>query len=254
MTMFDLTGKVAIVTGGGTGIGLGIAEALSAAGAAVVISSRRPEVCAEAAAAIEAKGGTAAGIPTDLRAPEACQALVSDTLARFGRVDILVNNAGTNYRKQPQDFTLEDWTDVIDTNLRAAFLLSQAVYPHFLAQGGGKIIMISSIAANLAAASQVAYSPSKAGLVQLARALAVAWGKDNIQANAILPGWIDTPLSKRFRASFPEAEAAVIGRTPAARWGDPRDFAGPAVFLASSASDFVNGAALPVDGGYSVRA
>jgi 2-deoxy-D-gluconate 3-dehydrogenase len=252
--LFDLSGRVAIVTGGGTGIGLGISRGLAAAGATVVISSRRAEAGAEAVASIETEGGKAAVLPADIRDPDACRRLVDDTVQRFGRVDILVNNSGVNYRKQPQEFTLEDWSDVIDTNLRSAFLLSQAVYPHYVRQGGGKIIMVSSIAAQMAAASQVAYSPSKAGMVQLARTLAVAWAKDNIQANAVLPGWIDTPLSQRFRASFPEAEAAVTSRTPAGRWGDPSDFAGPAVFLASSASDFVNGAALPVDGGYSVQA
>lgn len=255
MSAFDLTGKVAIVTGGGTGIGLGIAKGLAEAGATVVISSRRAEVGAAAVAAIEATGnGKALSLPADLRSPKDCQALVEETVRRFGRIDVLVNNSGISYRKQPQDYTLEEWSDVIDTNLRAAFLLSQAVYPHFLKQGGGKIIMVASVVAQLAAATQVAYAPSKAGMVQLARTLAVAWGKDNIQANSILPGWIDTPLSEGFRSTFPQAAAAVVERTPAGRWGVPADLAGPAVFLASSASDFVNGAALPVDGAYSIKA
>lgn len=252
--LFDLHDRVAIVTGGGTGIGLGISKGLAAAGATVVISSRRAEAGVEAVASIESEGGKAAVMPADIRDPDACRRLVEDTVQRFGRIDILVNNSGINYGRAPQEFTLKEWSDVIDTNLRAAFLLSQAVYPHYLRQGGGKIIMVSSIAAHMAAATQVAYSPSKAGMIQLARTLAVAWAKDNIQANAILPGWIDTPLSQRFRASFPGAEAKVIGRTPAGRWGNPEDFAGSAVFLASSASDFVNGAALPVDGGYSIQA
>lgn len=251
--LFDLSGRIAIVTGGGTGIGLGISRGLAAAGATVVISSRRAEVGEEAVAAIETEGGKAVSLTADVRNPDSCEELVEQTVGRFGRVDVLVNNAGTNYRKKPQEFTLEDWSDVIDTNLRAAFLLSQAVYPHFLRKGGGKIIMVSSISAFMAGPTQAVYSPSKAGMVQLARALAVAWAKDNIQANTILPGWIDTPLSQGFRATFPQAEAAVISRTPAGRWGSPEDFAGPAVFLASSASDFVNGAALPVDGGYCVQ-
>jgi 2-deoxy-D-gluconate 3-dehydrogenase len=202
----------------------------------------------------ERRRGDALAIPADIRDPGACTALVAEAVARCGRVDILVNNSGVNYRKQPQDFTLDDWHDVIDTNLTSAFVLSQAVYPHFKAQGGGKIIMVASIAAEMAAATQVAYAPSKAGMVQMARALAVAWAKDNIQANAILPGWIDTPLSQNFRAAFPAADAAVVDRTPAGRWGRPEDFAGPAVFLASAASDFVNGATLVVDGAYSVKA
>jgi 2-deoxy-D-gluconate 3-dehydrogenase len=251
MSMFDLTGRVAVVTGGGSGIGLEIARGLAEAGARVVISSRRREAGAEAAAGLP---GDALAIPADIRDAGACTALVAEVVARCGRVDILVNNSGVNYRKQPQDFTLDDWHDVIDTNLTSAFVLCQAVYPHFKAQGGGKIIMIASIAAQMAAASQVAYAPTKAGMVQMARALAVAWAKDNIQANAILPGWIDTPLSQNFRAAFPAADAAVVDRTPAGRWGRPEDFAGPAVFLASAASDFVSGATLVVDGAYSVKA
>lgn len=249
--LFDLTGRVAIVTGGASGIGLGIARGLAGAGARVVIASRRRDAGAEAAAGLP---GDALTIPADIRDPGACTALVAEAVARCGRIDILVNNSGVNYRKQPQDFTLDDWHDVIDTNLTSAFVLSQAVYPHFKAQGGGKIIMVASIAAEMAAATQVAYAPSKAGMVQMARALAVAWAKDNIQANAILPGWIDTPLSQNFRAAFPEADAAVVARTPAGRWGRPEDFAGPAVFLASAASDFVNGETLAVDGAYSVKA
>src|SRR5690606_21298645 len=130
----------------------------------------------------------------------------------------------------------------------------QAVYPHFLRQGGGKIINVGSIASFMASSVGVAYAPSKGGIVQLSRALAVAWAKDNIQVNAILPGWIDTPLSVRSRAEIPGLEEAVISRTPAERWGTPQDFAGAAVFFASAASDFVNGAALVIDGAYSVKA
>ena len=155
----------------------------------------------------QAKGAKAVAVPTDIRKPEECNALVERTVAEFGRVDILVNNSGINYRKQPQEFTLEDWHDVIDTNLTAAFVLSQAVYPHFLKQGGGKIVNIGSIASFMADPIGVAYSPAKGGIVQLSRALAVAWAKDNIQSNAILPGWIDTPMSVKSRAAVPELAA-----------------------------------------------
>jgi 2-deoxy-D-gluconate 3-dehydrogenase len=159
-----------------------------------------------------------------------------------------------NFRKQPQDFTLEEFHEVMDTNLTGAFLLCQAVYPHFLAQGGGKIINIGSIASFMGSPVAVAYAPSKGGIVQLSKVLAVAWAKDNIQVNALLPGWIDTPLSVKSRAEIAGLEQTVIGRTPAGRWGTPEDFAGAAVYFASSASDFVNGASLVIDGGYSSKA
>ncbi len=254
MKMFDLTGKVAVVTGGNGGIGLGMAVGLAQAGAEIVIASRNPEKNAAAEATVRAEGVRAMAVSTDIRDPEACKALISKTVAEFGRVDILVNNSGINYRKQPQEFTLEEFHNVMDTNLTAAFVLSQAVYPHFVGQGGGKIINIASIASFMASAVGVAYSPSKAGIVQLSRALAVAWAKDNIQVNSLLPGWIDTPLSVSARASIPGLEDTVIGRTPAGRWGVPEDFAGAAVFFASAASDFINGAELVIDGGYSSKA
>jgi 2-deoxy-D-gluconate 3-dehydrogenase len=253
MSMFDLTGKVAIVTGGNGGIGLGIALGLAEAGAAIAIAGRDAQKNADATKAVTAKGVKAVAIPTDIRKPEQCRALVDRTVAEFGRVDILVNNSGINYRKKAQEFTLEDWHDVIDTNLTAAFVLSQAVYPHFLKQGGGKIINIASIAAFMSNQFGVAYSPSKGGIVQLSRALAVAWAKDNIQTNAILPGWIDTPMSVRSRATVPTLHESVIARTPAGRWGTPEDFAGGAVYLASAASNYVNGAVLVIDGGYSIQ-
>jgi 2-deoxy-D-gluconate 3-dehydrogenase len=178
---------------------------------------------------------------------------VDKAFGAFGRIDVLVNNSGINYRKQPEEFSLEDWHNVIDTNLTAAFVLSKAVFPHFRKEGAGKIINIASIAGVMANPFGVAYSPSKGGIVQLSRALAVAWGQYNIQSNAILPGWIDTPMSVKSRAAVPGLQESVIARTPAGRWGVPEDFAGAAVFLASRASDFVNGAALVVDGGYSSR-
>lgn len=254
MRMFDLSGRVAIVTGGNGGIGLGMATGLAQAGAAVAIASRDPSKNTAAVDALNAHGVEVIAVPTDIRDPHACKRLVETTVDRLGRVDILVNNSGINYRKQPQDFTLEEFRDVMDTNLTAAFLLSQAVYPHFLKQGGGKIINVGSIASFMASPVSVAYAPSKGGIVQLSKALAVAWAKDNIQVNAILPGWIDTPLSVKSRAEIPGLEETVIGRTPAGRWGSPEDFAGAAVFFASSASDFVNGATLAVDGAYSSKA
>jgi 2-dehydro-3-deoxy-D-gluconate 5-dehydrogenase len=254
MTMFDLSGKVAIVTGGNGGIGLGMARGLAEAGATVVIAARNPEKNDAAVGELNSVGSGAVAIQTDIRKPDQCKGVVEETVKRFGRVDILVNNSGINYRKQPQEFTLEDWHDVIDTNLTAAFVLCQAVYPHFLKAGGGKIINVGSIAAFMGTAVGVAYAPSKGGITQLSRSLAVAWAKDNIQANTVQPGWIDTPLSVKSRAQIPGLEDAVLARTPAGRWGDPADFAGVTVFLASPASDFVNGTEIVVDGAYSIRA
>lgn len=253
MKMFDLTGKVAVVTGGNGGIGLGMAQGLARAGADIVIGARNPEKNAAALEQLRAEGIRAKAIPTDIRDPQACRALIERTVEEFGRVDILVNNSGINHLKKPEDFTLEEFRDVIDTNLTAAFLLSQAVYPHFLRQGGGKIINVASIAANLAGPVGVAYSPSKAGIVQMTKVLAVAWGKENIQVNAILPGWIETPLSIKSRAEITGLHDAVVGRTPAGRWGVPEDFAGAAVYFASDAANFANGSTLVIDGGYSSK-
>ena len=253
MRMFDLSGKVAIVTGGNGGIGLGLARGLAEAGASIVIAARDEEKNAAASETLAQMGCAALSIVTDIRKPEQCQAVVDKAFGAFGRIDVLVNNSGINYRKQPEEFSLEDWHDVIDTNLTAAFVLSKAVFPHFRKEGAGKIINIASIAGVMANPFGVAYSPSKGGIVQLSRALAVAWGQYNIQSNAILPGWIDTPMSVKSRAAVPGLQESVIARTPAGRWGVPEDFAGAAVFLASRASDFVNGAALVVDGGYSSR-
>ncbi|MDF0600471.1 glucose 1-dehydrogenase [Psychromarinibacter sp. C21-152] len=254
MQIFDLTGKVALVTGGNGGIGLGIAAGLAEAGATVVINGRNREKNAAALATLRETGGTASALEADLRDPAACRNLVDRVVAAQGRIDILVNNSGINFRKPPQDFTLDDWHAVIDTNLTAPFLLCQAVYPHFQEQGGGKIINIGSIAAFMGSPVGVAYAPSKGGITQMSKALAVAWAPENIQVNTIQPGWIDTPLSQGARAEIPGLEDAVIARTPAGRWGTPGDFAGAAVFLASSAADFVNGAALVIDGAYSVKA
>jgi 2-deoxy-D-gluconate 3-dehydrogenase len=253
MKMFDLTGKVAIVTGGNGGIGLGMALGLAEAGAAIVVAARDAKKSAAAIAGIAAKGAKTIAVSTDIRKTEQCRTLVERTVAEFGRVDILVNNSGISYRKPPQDYTIEEWHDVIDTNLTAAFVLSQAVYPHFVRQGGGKIISVGSISSFMANAMQVAYAPTKGGIVQMMKALAIAWAKDNVQCNAILPGWIDTPLSQAGRKFYPGLNETVVTRTPAGRWGTPEDFAGAAVYLASAASSYVTGATLLIDGGYSSK-
>jgi len=248
---FDLSGRVAIVTGGNGGIGLGMATGLAQAGAALVIAGRNPAKNAAAVKALEALGAKATAVEADVTDQTACRALIKTALARFGRLDILVNNAGTNIRKQPQEYTLEEWKTVLDTNLTSAFLCSQAAYPVLLKSGGGKIINIGSMLSIFGAAFAGPYGASKGGMVQLTKSLASAWAKDNIQVNAVLPGWIDTELTRAARKEVSGLHERVLARTPAGRWGDPADFAGIAVFLAGSASDFVNGAAITVDGGYS---
>jgi 2-deoxy-D-gluconate 3-dehydrogenase len=252
--LMDLSGRVAIVTGGNSGIGLGIAKGLASAGATLVIAGRNAKKNAAAEQALQALGAQVLAIEADVTQENACRALIQTTLDRFGRLDILVNNAGTNIRKPPQDYTLEEWKTVLDTNLTSAFLCSQAAYPALVKAGGGKIINTGSMTSIFGAGFAAPYSASKGGIVQLSKALASAWAKDNIQVNAILPGWIDTDLTRQARKELPGLHERVLGRTPAARWGVPDDFAGIAIFLASRASDFVTGAAIPVDGGYSAQA
>ncbi len=180
-----------------------------------------------------------------------CRAMVDMAVAKFGALHILVNNAGTNIRKQPEEISLAEWRTVMDTNLTSAFMASQASFPAMTKAGFGKIISIGSMMSIFAAPFSPAYGASKGGIVQFTKSLATAWAKHNIQANAVLPGWIDTELTRGARKQVEGLHDRVLARTPAGRWGDPADFAGTAVFLASAASDFVTGAVLAVDGGFS---
>jgi len=247
-TIFDLQGKSALVTGGNGGIGLGMAQGLAEAGAAVAIAGRNAQ---KNAAAVAALGVRACALECDLRDEAACRALVDEAARRLGRLDILVNNAGTNIRKAPQDYTLEEWREVLDTNLTSAFVAAQAAYPHMKRAGGGKIVNIGSMMSLFGASFAAPYGASKGAIVQLTRSLAAAWARDGIQVNAVLPGWIDTDLTRRARREVHGLHERVLARTPAGRWGEPQDLAGIAVFLCSRASDFVTGTAIPVDGGYS---
>jgi 2-deoxy-D-gluconate 3-dehydrogenase len=253
MSPFDLSGRVAVVTGGNGGIGLGMAEGLAAAGATVVLAGRNATKGAAAVKQIADAGGKAEFAAVDVTSEASCRALIDNAAARHGRLDVLVNNAGTNIRKVPDILKLEEWHSVMDTNLTSAFICTHAAYPHMKKAGGGKIINIGSMMSIFAAPFSPAYAASKGGIVQFARACATAWAKDNIQVNSILPGWIDTDLTKGARREVEGLHERVLARTPAGRWGDPKDFAGIAVFLASPASDFVTGTAIPVDGGYSVQ-
>jgi 2-deoxy-D-gluconate 3-dehydrogenase len=251
--LFDLSGKVAIVTGGNGGIGLGMAQGLAAAGATVVIAGRNHHKNSEAVAAVQSQGGQAHAVAVDVMQQASCEQMVQSTLQAHGRVDILVNNAGMNIRKPPQSYALAEWNEVMQTNLTSAFVCSQAVYGAFEKNRAGKIINIGSMMSLFGASFATPYAASKGGMVQMTKALACAWAAQNIQVNAILPGWIDTDLTRQARVDVQGLHDRVLERTPAKRWGVPNDFAGIAVFLASSASDFITGAAIPVDGGYSVQ-
>lgn len=251
-SLFDLTGRVAIVTGGNGGIGLGMATGLAEAGAAIVIAARDQKKSAEAAEKLQKLGARVATVEVDVKDQDSVKRMVQATLDRFQRVDILVANAGINIRKPPQDMSVEEWQAVLDVNLNGPFFCAQAVYPAMKAQGGGKIITIGSMTSIFGVPFAPAYSATKGGVVQLTRSLATAWAKDNIQVNCVLPGWIDTDLTRQARKQVEGLHERIEARTPAGRWGDPKDFAGIAVFLASHASNFITGAAIPVDGGYSV--
>jgi 2-deoxy-D-gluconate 3-dehydrogenase len=248
MDMFDLTGKVALVTGGTSGIGFGMAKGLLAAGALVALVGRQQSKGEKALAALNA-GDKAIFMAADVSDTARCRALVPEVVRHFGGLDILINNAGTNIGKPPQDLSLEEWTTVMDINLTPAFVLSQAAYPELKRRGGGKIINTGSMATLFGSAMAAAYCASKGGIGQLTKALAVAWGRDNIQVNAILPGYIDTELTQAIRAN-PGFEERLLARTPLGRLGTPDDCSGIAVFLASAASNFISGALIPLDGGY----
>ncbi|MBS0520186.1 MAG: glucose 1-dehydrogenase [Proteobacteria bacterium] len=253
MDLFDLSGRVAVVTGGNGGIGLGMAKGMAKAGATVVVAGRDAAKNAAAVAELGSLGAKASAIAVDVLKEESCRALIADTLKTHGRLDILVNNAGMSIRKQPEDYTLAEWHTVLDSNLTSAFLCSHAAYPALKKCGAGKIINIGSMMSIFGAPFATAYAASKGGMVQMTKAIATAWAKDNIQVNAILPGWIDTALTRRARQEVPHLHDSVLKRTPAGRWGVPDDFEGIAVFLASRASDFITGAAITVDGGFSVQ-
>ena len=248
--LFDLTGKVAVVTGGNGGIGLGIALGLAAAGSDVVVAARDDAKTAAAVTELLGVGVRAIGVRTDVVDEASVASMVEKTLDEFGRIDTLVNNAGISVRKPPQEYSLEEWSRVVDVNLTGTFLCSRDVYPHMAAAGGGKIINIGSMTSVFGSDWVASYSASKGGVVQLTKSLAVAWARDNIQVNAILPGWIHTDLTAPIKDRFPERYRSITARIPHGRWAEPEELAGTAVFLAGPASDYVTGVALPVDGGY----
>ena len=250
---FQLSHKVAVVTGGNGGIGLGMARGLGLAGAAVAIAGRDRAKSAAAVEALAEDGIRAHAVEVDVADADSCVAMVAEVENVLGQLDICVCNAGINNRKPPETYTPEEWRQIQAVNLDGVFFTAQAAYPALMRQGGGKVITIGSMTSLFGIGVVAAYGASKGGVMQLTRALACAWAKDRIQVNCILPGWIDTDLTRRGRVEIEGLHEKVMDRTPAGRWGTPEDLAGLAVFLAGGASDFVTGTAIPVDGGYSAQ-
>jgi NAD(P)-dependent dehydrogenase (short-subunit alcohol dehydrogenase family) len=252
LAMFDLTGRVALVTGGNSGIGLGYARGLVKAGAKLAIWARDEAKSAEAVAELAELGAEAAAFPCDVASEPQVIEATRATLERFGRIDACFANAGLGAMAPFLETKLEDWNRVIQINLTGAFLTFREVAKHMVARGGGgKLIATSSIGEICGMPRQEAYAATKAALSSLIRGLAVELARHDIQANAILPGWIATPATAPMK-KWKALEEAVLHRTPARRWGQPEDLEGVAVYLASDASRFHTGDVLRVDGGYMV--
>ncbi len=250
-TLFDLSGKTAIVTGCNTGLGQGMAVALADAGADIVGVNRSDASATRAG--VEATGRRYVDVAADLASTRDIPGIVAAALAAFGRIDILVNNAGIIRRADALDFTESDWDDVVNVNLRTAFFLAQAVARQFVAQGGGgKIVNIASMLSFQGGIRVPSYTASKSGVLGLTRLLACEWAKRGINVNAIAPGYMETSNTVALRADA-NRNRAILERIPADRWGTPADLAGAVVFLASAASDYVHGHTLAVDGGWLAR-
>jgi 2-dehydro-3-deoxy-D-gluconate 5-dehydrogenase len=253
LNLFDLNGRVAIVTGGNGGLGLAMARGLGSAGAGIAIAARDKRKGEAAVKALGEEGFRCRFYPLEAASAASCRAAVESVVAEFGRCDILVNNAGTTVRKRPEQISEDEWRRVLDVNLSGSLFCAQAAYPHMKAAGGGKILNVGSMYSLFGAPVVAPYAASKGGVVALTRSLATAWAADNIQVNAVLPGWINTDLTLSAREQIAGLHESVLARTPAGRWGEPGDIAGAAIFLCSAASNFVTGAVLPVDGGFSAR-
>lgn len=249
---FSLEGRTALVTGASRGLGQAIALALAEAGADVVCASTRPEGSAETAASIREIGREAWQLGADLSDRDAVHRLAGDAESKAGRIDILVNNAGAIRRHPAAEFPVEDWDFVLDTNLDAVFLLCRRLGGAMIERGGGKIINIASLLSFTGGITVPAYTASKHAVAGLTKALANEWAQHNVQVNAIAPGYFRTDNTQALQDN-PERAQAISGRIPAGRWGDPEDVGGAAVFLASGASDYVNGHILVVDGGWMAR-
>jgi NAD(P)-dependent dehydrogenase (short-subunit alcohol dehydrogenase family) len=247
--LFDLTGRVAIVTGGSIGLGRQMAQGLAEMGANIVLCARKKERCEAAAEELQKLGVTAMALGCDVKNPADVQGVVDATLTKFGRIDVLINNAGTSWGAPVEEMRLEHWNKVIETNLTGTFLFSQAVGPPMVKQRNGKIINIASVAGIQGAPPEfqaIGYHASKGGVIAFTKDLACKWGVHNIQVNAIAPGWFPTNMSQ---VVIERNKDYFLERIPLHRFGGEDDLKGAAVFLASAASDYVTGNVLVVDGG-----
>jgi gluconate 5-dehydrogenase len=247
--LFDLSGRVAIVTGGSIGLGRQMAEALSEAGAALTLCARNKERCDLAAAELQKAGAAVLSLACDVKKPESIQDVVDQTMTRFGRIDILINNAGTSWGAPVEEMKLEQWNKVMDTNITGSFLFCQAVGRVMVPQKRGKIINIASVAGLRGSPptfQAIGYQASKGALITFTKDLACKWAMHNINVNAIAPGWFPTNMSGALLERNPES---LLQRIPLHRFGSEQDLKGAAVFLASAASDYVTGHTLVVDGG-----
>ena len=247
---FSLEGKVALVTGANTGLGQGIAVALAEAGADIAAAGIQAPT--ETQAKVEALGRRFVAIEANLITVEPIDRVVKETLDGLGGLDILVNNAGLIRRADAVDFSEKDWDDVMNVNIKSAFFMSQAAGRHFIAQGSGKIINIASMLSFQGGIRVPSYTASKSGIAGITRLLANEWAAKGVNINAIAPGYMATDNTAQLRADE-DRNKAILDRIPAARWGEPADLGGTAVFLSSAASDYVNGAVIPVDGGWLAR-
>jgi len=249
LKLFDLTGKTALITGSGRGLGFAYAEGFGACGATVVVNDIDAGRVGQAAAKLRDQDITVHEAPFDVTDVEAIHKAVAGIEAATGGIDILINNAGVQHRRPLEEFPEEDWRRVIEINLMAPFLVTQAVVKGMIARRSGKIINICSLTSEVGRATIAPYTTAKGGLKMLTKQMAVEWAKHNIQANAIGPGYFTTEMNTALMENV-EFDAWVKGRTPAGRWGDPEELVGTAIFLASKASDFVNGQVIYVDGGF----
>lgn len=248
--LFDLAGKVAMVTGSNTGIGQAIAVALAQAGADVALVARSDT--SETTQMVEQTGRRCVTLPADLGSTDAVDTLVADCVEKLGGLDILINNAGIIRRNDATDFTEKDWDDVMNVNLKSLFFLSQAAAKSMLKQGSGRIINIASLLSFQGGIRVASYTASKSGVAGLTKLLANEWAAKGICVNAIAPGYIETNNTEALRAD-PDRNKAILERIPAGRWGEAEDIGGAAVFLASEAARYVNGHVLAVDGGWLAR-
>ncbi|MDO6571383.1 2-dehydro-3-deoxy-D-gluconate 5-dehydrogenase KduD [Gilvimarinus sp. 2_MG-2023] len=250
--LFSVEGKVALVTGASRGLGQAMALALAQAGAKVVALGSRPESLNKTCDLFAQHKLEIRALGCDQRSADSIRSTVAQVLEEFGRIDILINNAGTIHRAPAHEFSDEDWDDVIETNLNGVFRMCREVGRSMLSQGSGKIINIASLLSFSGGITVPAYAASKGGVAQLTKALANEWAKDNIQVNAIAPGYFETDNTENLRKDS-ERSASISARIPTARWGVPDDLAGTAIYLSSKASDYVNGHVLLVDGGWMAR-